>query len=349
MTPTAPVGAAPRKGPVRRIVSLLLVLVGLLVAGLGVFSAAKGDPESGSSEVFLEPAAAPGANPVVPSGTAPEVPAAAAGLPPPPIPAGTDEGVRTVAGTAPGLYGGTKDASLCNTEQIITYLEQHPGRASVWARVLGVAPSEIRSYVTRLTPVVLRADTRVTMYRLAADRAVSSQAVMQSGTAVLVAPSGLPRVRCGSGNPLGEARAVGTRDGGPRYAGTPWPAFTPTGPIVIAPTAPIGGIIIVDLTRGLVIVRQPGAVDVVIPRLPPLLLPGDPVVVVGRQFPPGTSVRIRYDVPNRTLDTVTADGAGTVDATVSVPLESSSGPHRVTAAGGGVSNELLIYVLPAGS
>jgi hypothetical protein len=339
-----------RRFPVRRLVSVALLVTGLAVAAFGLFSSCQS--QAAAAEVFLEPAAAPGQNPFLPTGTTPPAPQPAPNLPPPPIPAPTGQGTRTVAGTTPGLYGGSENTALCNAEQIITFLEATPDRAGPWAAVLGLQASRIRAFVTGLTPVILRTDTRVTSFGFGRGRAIPSQAVLQAGTAVLVEASGLPRVRCGSGNPLDRPRAVAqTGPGsGPRFAGTPWPGFSPTTVVVIAPTAPIGSIIIIDLNRGVVIIRQPGItiVDLVIPQLPPLLRPGDPVVVNGRLFPPGTLVTITYDVPAVTLATVNADGAGNINTTVAVPLDSTLGLHQVTATGGGVSNVLLIYVLPPG-
>jgi hypothetical protein len=343
--------SAPRRFPVRRLVSLVLLLAGLGIAAFGLFSSCQPDAAT-ADEVFLDPATAPPRDPFVPSGATPPAPAPAPNLPPPPVPAPSGQtGTRSVPGTAPGLYGGSENAALCNTEQIARFLETSSDRAAPWAQVLGIAPTQIRAFLTGLTSVVLRTDTRVTSYGFARGRAVPTQAVLQAGTAVLVDPSGLPRVRCGSGNPLDRPRAVAQRgsDGGPRYAGTPWPGFVPSAVIVIVPTTPIGSIILVDLTRGVIIIRQPGIVivDLIIPTLPPLLRPGDPVVITGRLFPPGTLVTITYDNPALTLGTVTADGAGNVNTTVAIPAASTVGLHQVTAAGGGVSNVLLVYVLRA--
>jgi hypothetical protein len=329
----------------RRAIGLVVLGGGLIGAVLGLVTAY---PPAPSDQVFLDAAASAGTNPFLAGGTVTPSPAPAANLPTPPIVARTGPSDATYPGTTPGLYGGTQNASTCNTDQIIAYLETNPDPAVVWAGVLGIQPEAIRSYLTGLTPVVLRASTRVTSYGLAPGRAVPSQVVLQGGTSVLVEASGLPRVRCGSGNPLAQPWTSSPSSPAPRYRGTPWPGFSPATVIVIAPTTPIGAIIIVDLGRGLIIIRQPGTLirDSVITVLPALLRPGDPVLITGRQFPPGTQVSIVYDVPNVTLGIVNADGAGTVNTRVAVPAESSSGLHQVTAEGGGARNVLPIYILP---
>ena len=326
----------------RRLISLALMLVGLGVAAFGIVASCA---PAQADEVFLEPAAALGTDPFFGTGAPVAAPAdRKVALPQVARPAGG--GTAGVAGTTPGLYGGVENQPLCNTEQIIGYLERTPERAGPWADVLDVGALGIRGFLTGLTPAVLRIDTRVTSFGFRGGAAVPTQAVLQAGTVVLVDAAGQPRVRCGSGNPLDRARATRISGDGPRFAGTPWAGFSPTTIIVVAPTTPIGAIILVDLDRGVTIVRVPGGRDVVLAQLPPLLRPGDPVQVTGRLFPPGTLVTITYDAPAVTLGTATADGGGTFSTAVPIPAESTRGLHVVTAAGGGVTNLLTVYVLP---
>jgi hypothetical protein len=345
---SAPPAAATRRLYGRRAIALVMLGGGLIGAVLGLVTAC---PPESSDQVFLDAADSSGTNPFLAGGTVTPAPPPAANLPTPPLVARTGPGEPAYSGTTPGLYGGTQNTSTCNTDQIIGYLETNPEPAALWAGVLGIQPAAIRSYLSGLTPVVLRTSTRVTSYGLGRGRAIPNQVVLQAGTSVLVEASGLPRVRCGSGNPLAQPRPASTSGSGPRYRGTPWPGFSPATVIVIAPTTPIGAIIIVDLGGGVVIIRQPGTLirDGVIAVLPALLRPGDPVVITGRQFPPGTPVTIVYDVPNLTLGIVNSDAAGTVSTSVAVPAESSPGLHQVTAEGGGARNILPIYVLPPGA
>jgi hypothetical protein len=325
----------------RRIIGIVILIAGLVGGILALVLPAPAD------RVTLAAADNAGENPFLAGGTVTPAPAPAPGLPFPPAVARTGNTPARYPGTTPGLYGGTQRVSTCNSEQIIGYLETNPGPAAAWAKVPRIPPSAIRAFISGLTPVILRTDIRVTNFGLRDDEAVPAQVVLQSGTSVLVDPSGVPRVRCGSGNPLDNPR-FGAGGGNPSYVGTPWPRFSPTTVIVVAPTRAIGSIIIVDLGRGGVIIRLPGDVgrDTVIAVLPSLLLPGDPVNVRGRVFPPGTPVTVRYDLPAEELGTTNADGAGNIAIRVSIPDDSGPGLHLVTAVGGGVSNVLPIYVLP---
>lgn len=331
----------------RRLVGAVILVMGLLGAGAALVV-----PSADANEVQLAGADGAGVDPFVAGGTVTPAPPPAPNLPTPP-PSMKQSGPNappTYPGTAPGLYGGTQGVSTCNTAQIISYLEGNPGPAAVWARVPRIPPSAIRSFVTGLTPVILRTDTRVTSYGLRGDRAIPSQVVLQSGTSVLVDQVGVPRVRCGSGNPLDVAQ-LRRASSPPTYRGTPWPRFAPGTVVIINPTRPIGAIIIVDLGGGTVIIRIPGDLgrDRVITVLPALLRPGDPVAVTGRQFPPGALVTIRYDDPAVVLGTVTADGGGNVATSVLIPANTGPGLHLVTAEGGGAVNVLPVYILPPGA
>jgi hypothetical protein len=108
----------------------------------------------------------------------------------------------TVAGDAPGLYGGTRTES-CNSAQIAGFLAAHPEQAAAWAGVQGIAPDAIDGFLATLTPVTLRSDTAVTNHGFKNGAATELRSVLQAGTGVLVDPNGLPRVRCYCGNPLG--------------------------------------------------------------------------------------------------------------------------------------------------
>ena len=73
-----------------------------------------------------------------------------------------------------------------------------------WARVLGVEPTikAVGTYITKLHPVTLTRDTRVTNHSFVNGRAVGYQAILAAGTSVLVDDYGNPVVRCRCGNPL---------------------------------------------------------------------------------------------------------------------------------------------------
>ena len=116
-----------------------------------------------------------------------------------------------------GLYGGT-GADACSAASMATFFDAHPDRAAAWARAQGIEPSDIRSFLQSLTPVVLRTDTAVTNHGFRDGRANAYQAVLQAGTAVMVDEYGVPRVRCACGNPLDVPEA---RDE-VRYTGETW-------------------------------------------------------------------------------------------------------------------------------
>ncbi|PKT74624.1 hypothetical protein CW362_02570 [Streptomyces populi] len=212
----------------------------LVVAGCG---GGGGDaPPNGSTggEVLLQPLADQGPDPfTAPTDTTP------ASRPPitrTPQPSATvTEGVRSVSGATPGLYGGTRNTGSCDVGKQIRYLASDPARTRAFAELSGISPESVPDYLRRLTPVVLRADTGVTDHGFAAGRATGYQAVLQAGTAVLVDDRGVPRVRCACGNPLGRPTA---RDGNPDTRGRPWNGYRPAQVVVVTPAPDV----ITDIT-----------------------------------------------------------------------------------------------------
>ncbi len=67
---------------------------------------------------------------------------------------------------------------------------------------LGLRTTQIRTYVSGLTDVLLRTDTRVTNHGYEDGIAIPIQSVLQAGTAVFVDKYGSPVVKCYCGNPL---------------------------------------------------------------------------------------------------------------------------------------------------
>jgi hypothetical protein len=145
-------------------------------------------------------------------------------------PAGTDQsvppvqpqGVSTQPGAQPGLFGGTMQEGSCNKQQLITFLEQNPDKGQAWASALGINFTDIRAYVTGLTPVLLRSDTRLTNHGWKNGKITSIQVVLQAGTAVLVDEKGFPVTKCYCGNPLTPPQAYP-----PKYYGKKWDYFNP--------------------------------------------------------------------------------------------------------------------------
>jgi hypothetical protein len=183
---------------------------------------------SSAEAVTLEPAATTGADPFTASvaigpavsisgNTQAVTTAARKSLP-------VDKKTHTLvaSGTAPGLYGGTGDTHVCDPEQLVTFLSQHPGKAAAWASVLGINPANIKTYVTSLTPVILTSDTVVTNHGYRNGKATTLQSVLQAGTAVMVDSTGTPRVKCNCGNPLTPPQPINVASAhvkGPRWNG----------------------------------------------------------------------------------------------------------------------------------
>jgi hypothetical protein len=113
---------------------------------------------------------------------------------------------RVVTGVEPAVYGGSRDTQVCDTAGLVSFLTDpaNDAKAEAWAEVLDVEVADIESYVAGLTAVRLRWDTRVTNHGFSDGEATAFQSLLQAGTAVLVDDTGVPRVKCNCGNPLGE-------------------------------------------------------------------------------------------------------------------------------------------------
>ncbi|MEU6510976.1 DUF6777 domain-containing protein [Streptomyces sp. NPDC046942] len=225
-------------------------------------------PDGPGSAVPTAPAVPTGSVPAVPltpttapppgiGPIAPTVPASArrpalpAALPVVPLPA-----MRALPGGTPGLYGGTERVAGCDVERQIGYLTADRARGGAFAGAAGISAPDLPGYLRGLTPVMLRADTRVTNHAYRAGQAAAYQAVLQAGTAVLVDNRGVPRVRCACGNPLGPPApghdGLGTR-------GTVWSGYRPGQVIAVTP-APraVAGFTILDVATHTWIGRRIG-------------------------------------------------------------------------------------------
>lgn len=226
---------ADRRFSLQKVILALVMVVAILAVALIAVLAGGGD-EAGATEVQTEAVSTSGANPFMPSvGTdEPDVT-------PPPKSAGS------FPADTPGLYGGTMREGSCDVEALISFLEANPDKAAAFASVQGIRTADIRSYVSKLTPVVLRSDTAVTNHGFSNGRATTIPAVLQAGTAVLVDQFGTPRVKCFCGNPLTER----TKYADPVYVGSRWPAFEPNSITIIQETTVIIEIfVLVDPATG---------------------------------------------------------------------------------------------------
>ncbi len=229
-----PAGADGTSGQHKRRNRLLFTVALILIVGLAVgitLFFTRSSRQSG--ELFLESATSTGANPFTDStatvtGTSRTTTTAPTSTGPTPTEGQTVVG--TVAGNTAGLYGGTLNEASCDREKQIAFLQANPHKAAAFASVLGITPDQIPDHLRGLTPVVLRHDTRVTNHGFVDGTANAFQSVLQAGTAVLVDKHGIPRVRCGCGNPLTPPTAI---EGDVRYHGQTWPGFALNQTIVI--------------------------------------------------------------------------------------------------------------------
>ncbi|MFF4559780.1 DUF6777 domain-containing protein [Streptomyces sp. NPDC001435] len=220
----------------------------LLVAGCARDGAGDTGP---SGEVFLQPVAAQGPDPFTGSTatggphSADQITRTAQSVGPIGNIALPVSGVRSVSGGTPGLYGGTARVGSCDVERQIGYLAADPARGSAFARAEGITRTAVPGYLRGLTPVVLRADTRVTNHGYRDGQAAGFQSVLQAGTAVLVDDRGVPRVRCACGNPLKPPTATHSAAG---TGGQAWSGYRPGEVLEVTP-APhaITSITIIDL------------------------------------------------------------------------------------------------------
>ncbi|MET9573371.1 DUF6777 domain-containing protein [Streptomyces virginiae] len=246
----------------------LFALLGLFAAACGGHDEPTGGAGPESQEVYLQPVANVGPDPfTASSATGESAPVQ------PPLPNPTGQGIRTVNAATPGLYGGTQRLGSCDVEQQVRHLTDDSAKARAFAQASGIGEAGIPDFLRGLTPVVLRADTRVTNHGFRGGRADGYQSVLQAGTAVLVDEHGMPRVRCGCGNPLGSPRAA---KGSPVHKGDPWHGYQPNQVVVIEPTTHvINNLVIVNIADNTWIERRRGD-DGAQDRTPQALPPYDP-------------------------------------------------------------------------
>ena len=213
-----PPGPPPEKKKRR---GLLLVLALLVIVGIGAatFIVLNKDDDTGSnigSQVVLEPVSS-----VRPDGFTDNldlediggnVGDTLAGIPALGQDVVASLASLSTAGTEAGLYGGSQDTQTCDVAKLVTFLtaDENAAKAGAWADTLGIDVGDISDYVSGLTAVRLRFDTRVTNHGFRDGEANAFQSVLQAGTAVLVDDQGIPRVKCNCGNPLGEPEPLGS-------------------------------------------------------------------------------------------------------------------------------------------
>ncbi|MEU6377259.1 PASTA domain-containing protein [Streptomyces sp. NPDC046909] len=107
-------------------------------------------------------------------------------------------------GDTPGLYGGSKQPTVCDVDKLEQFLTdpRNDQKAQAWARALNITTDRIPKYLDRLTPVLLRHDTLVKNHDYKKGKAVPYDSLLQAGIAILVDRQGQPAVKCSCGNPL---------------------------------------------------------------------------------------------------------------------------------------------------
>ncbi|MGX1673728.1 DUF6777 domain-containing protein [Streptomyces sp. NPDC055400] len=262
------------RSPTRTLVAAFAISAALLVAGCSGDSG--NDASADKGELFLQPVAQVGPDPFTDStATATETPAPVTRTPQPPSPSGTatatTQGMRPVDGATPGLYGGTQSAGSCDVEKQVAFLASDQTKERAFADAAGISATSVPSFLRGLTPVVLRADTRVTNHGYRSGEATSYQSVLQAGTAVLVDDRGLPRVRCACGNPLAPPVAFTET---PNTQGQEWSGYQPTQVVVVTPAPKvITNIVIVNITDNTWIERKVGDDGQHDKRVPPPPMP----------------------------------------------------------------------------
>ncbi|MGW6403227.1 DUF6777 domain-containing protein [Streptomyces sp. NPDC055134] len=262
------------RSPTRTLVTAFAISAALLVAGCSGDSGNSASADKG--ELFLQPVAEVGPDPFTDStATTTETPAPVTRTPQPPSPSGTatatTQGMHPVDGATPGLYGGTQSVGSCDVEKQVAFLTSDPTKERAFADAAGIAATAVPGFLRGLTPVVLRADTRVTNHGYRSGEATSYQSVLQAGTAVLVDERGMPRVRCACGNPLTPPEAF---KGTPNAQGQEWSGYRPTQVVVVTPAPKvITNIVIVNITNNTWIERKVGDDGQHDKRVPPPPMP----------------------------------------------------------------------------
>lgn len=266
--PPAASGSGGGKGPLIAVFAALVLIVGGGI-GLAVWLLSGSDPEVALDDLYLEPAGDSGIDPFTTSVAQTEPLAELRPLPVQHAPAVDRDDAEDAEGrpitrvtgvdaTRHGLYGGTRDRGSCDVESLITFLAQDDDKASAFAQVVNIDPQELPGYLRGLTAVVLRTDTLVINHGFRDGRATPRQAVLQTGTAVLVDRFGIPRVKCDCGNPLLPPRAPDAR---PTLSGSRWTTFDITQIVTIVnqQEVTINEFVLIDVVTGEGFKRQPGS------------------------------------------------------------------------------------------
>ena len=191
--------------------AIILGLLLLVLAGGVVFAGLRFFGSDGETVLYQEPESAgpdPFTDPAVLVSDVTELTTTTT-LAPTPTP--TPSPTTTTLAASPGVtatpspqgpFGGSGKKGECDPELLIRFLNDNPDKKEAWVEVLGVELEDFEEYVRSLRPVVLTRDARITNHGFKNGEANPFQAILASGTAVLVDESGEIVVRCYCGNPL---------------------------------------------------------------------------------------------------------------------------------------------------
>ncbi|MGW0324684.1 DUF6777 domain-containing protein [Nocardia sp. NPDC003183] len=255
----------PQKNTARLLGLVTAVLAVVALVAIGVVILAPNQQSGG--EIVLEGYDSLGALPFMPAGPQPTQPVphpSSAALPV----HNSGAGAVPFDGAEPGAYAGERDVTISRRDDLAAYLEGHPETAAALVEVLNKDPAVTRSgsltaaglgaYLRALTPVVLRFDIRVTDHGLDGNTPVPRQAVLQSGTAVLVDGLGVPRIRLAGGSPLIAMQNVSET---PQYLGVKWNGFDEKAIAAMRPTGTLLTVLVlIDLRTGVAFDRPVGSI-----------------------------------------------------------------------------------------
>ncbi|WP_262059625.1 PASTA domain-containing protein [Streptomyces sp. STR69] len=154
-------------------------------------------------------------------------------------------------GDTPGLYGGTRQPTICDVAKLKRFLTDPANhqKAVAWSSVLGITTDEIPGYLDRLTPVLLRHDTLVQNHDYKKGKATPYNSLLQAGIAILVDEQGEPAAKCSCGNPLrpfkGDAGRISVKfaDGNRK-----WHGYEPSSVMAVRPApGKMEGLALVDV------------------------------------------------------------------------------------------------------
>ncbi|KPI08725.1 PASTA domain containing protein [Actinobacteria bacterium OK074] len=142
------------------------------------------------------------------------------------------------AGNTPGLYGGSRQPTICDVDRLRKFLTDpaNARKARAWAKVLHISTADIPHYIDRLTPVLLRHDTLVQNHDYKNGSAVPYNSLLQAGIAILVDQQGMPAAKCSCGNPLrpfkGDSSRISVKF---ENGNNKWPDYRPASVVTVKP------------------------------------------------------------------------------------------------------------------